>query len=233
VRLTPAGDRLRAYADETLSGWKRLHEDVAGDADEVGGEISVYCSVTASYAILPDILSAFRQHYPAVQIRLVTGDANVAVDRVMDGAVDISVAALPERLPAGIQTRIVTETPLVFIAARGAYPTGEVNWELTPMVLPESGLIRDYLQEWFRARGVVPRIYGEVSGHEGILSLVSLGMGVGVVPSLVLEKSLIQADVEVLDVSPALPNFRVGLCTKRSRLTSSAVRAFWETMDAE
>ena len=99
------------------------------------------------------------------------------------------------------------------------------------MILPESGLIRTYLMDWFRAKGLAPNVYGEVAGHEGILSLVSLGLGVGVIPRLVLERSMIQTQVRELRVKPALPDFRIGFCTTRGRLGPSPVRAFWEMLE--
>jgi len=234
VQLTTAGECFRRYAKDALESWKAVKQELGQDAGEVKGEISLYCSVTASYSILPDILSEFRSRYPEIHIRLVTGDANLAIDQVVDKVVDISVAPLPESLPKGIDSLIVTHTPLVFIvAASGSIKDKlkrNVKWGDVPMIFPETGLIKLHLRDWFRQKGIVPLVYGEVSGHEGIVSLVSLGLGVGVVPRLVLEKSLIKSQIEVLDVRPSLPDLKVGFCTKKTRMKSAAMRVFWETL---
>lgn len=235
VRLTEAGDHLRTYARSVLDGWGELKERLDENVGRVRGEVRLYCSVTASYSILPDILGRFRTRFPEVHIKLVTGDANLAIDRVVEDAVDIAVAAVPDRVPRNILTRVVTRSPLVFIAGNdspvGVPPKERIEWGQVPMILPESGLIRSYLMDWFRAKGLTPNVYGEVAGHEGILSLVSLGLGVGVVPRLVLERSMIQTQVRELRVKPALPDFRIGFCTTRGRLGSSPVRAFWEMLE--
>ena len=236
VKLTPAGVLFRNYARETLQDWHRIQAELDRNAGTLQGEISLYCSVTASYSILPEILKRFRPQYPEGHIKLVTGDAALALEKVLDGTVDITVAALPDRIPRVLESRIITRTPLLFIGPTEAGPVRrrleeKADWAEIPMIFPESGLIRTHLNAWFREKGVRPSIYGTVSGHEAIISLVSLGFGVGVIPELVLEKSLIKTDVRVLNVKPVLPAFQVGLCTKKNRMDSPVIRAFWHTLD--
>jgi LysR family positive regulator for ilvC len=98
------------------------------------------------------------------------------------------------------------------------------------MILPEHGVARASVERWFRDAGVSPRVYGEVSGNEAALSLISLGCGVGIVPGLVMEKSPLRAQVRALEVRPRLPDFRVGLCVRRESLKRPIVRAFWESI---
>ena len=105
-----------------------------------------------------------------------------------------------------------------------------VDWSEVPMILPEAGLARSGIDRWFRTRAVSPRVYGEVSGNEAALSLVALGCGVAIVPGLVLEKSPLRSELRSLEVHPRLPEFRVGVCTKRRNLGAPVVRAFWESI---
>ena len=234
VRLTPAGLSFKSFAENVLNDWQRVLADLDAGAETLRGELSVYCTVTASYSILPEILRRFRSLFPEVQIKLITGDAAVAIDQVLDDAVDVTVAALPDRIPRALETQVVTTTPLLFIGPReGPVQTQlerNIDWADVPMILPEAGLIRTYLERWFRDKGIRPRVYGQVSGHEAIISLVSLGFGVGVIPELVLEKSMIQTDVQVLDVKPDLPDFRVGLCVKKSKMSAPLVQALWQAL---
>jgi LysR family positive regulator for ilvC len=59
--------------------------------------------------------------------------------------------------------------------------------------------------------------------------MVGLGLGVGVVPELVLANSPQRVTVRVLDVQPALAPFVVGLCATSARLDNPLVKAFWDT----
>ncbi|HEY8944506.1 MAG TPA: LysR substrate-binding domain-containing protein, partial [Polyangiaceae bacterium] len=106
-----------------------------------------------------------------------------------------------------------------------------VPWAEVPVVLPASGLARAAADRWFARRRVRPNVYGEVPGNEAILSLVSLGCGVGVVPRLVVDKSPLRAEVQLLDVEPRVGEFRVGVITERRSLKSPVVRAFWDSID--
>jgi LysR family positive regulator for ilvC len=87
------------------------------------------------------------------------------------------------------------------------------------------------VEAWFRSRGARPTIYAEVAGHEAILPMVHLGCGVGVVPRLVMEMSLLKDEVRVLDVQPPLEPYDVGLTVHRRRLAVPIVRAVWAAAD--
>jgi LysR family positive regulator for ilvC len=107
-------------------------------------------------------------------------------------------------------------------------------WSDLPVVLPAAGLAREAADRWFKRRRVPPRVYGEVPGSEAILSLVSLGCAVGIVPRIVFDKSPLRENARVLTAgADDLGEFRVGVCTQRRKLTSPIVRAFWESMGGE
>jgi LysR family positive regulator for ilvC len=236
VELTAAGAQLQRYASETLEGYERLREQLAHKREHVRGTLSLFCSVTAAHSFLPALLSRFRQAYPEVTLRLETGYAVSALQVLQDDAVDVTVAALPERVPASLLARVITYTPLLFVAPRAECEVSRmverdpIDWAQVPMILPESGQARRGVARWFRDKGIAPRVYGEVSGNEAALSLVSLGCGVGIVPGLVMDKSPLRMEVRSLDVRPRLPDFRVGVCTKRKNLASPVVLAFWESI---
>ena len=84
--------------------------------------------------------------------------------------------------------------------------------------------------EWFEERGLTPTIYAQVAGNEAIVSMVSLGFGVGVVPRIVLDNSPLADKVQVLDVQPELEPYEVGLFALEKKLKSPLIRAFWEQL---
>ena len=236
VELTAEGVRVQRYASETLAPWEKLREELRQKQSTLSGTLSLFCTVTAAHSFLPTLLSRFRNAYPEVTIRLETGYAVDALQILADDAVDVAVAALPDRIPRALLTRVITYTPLLLWAPRAECEVSHmverdpIAWAQVPMVLPETGLARQSLERWFRSRHIVPRVYGEVSGNEAALSLISLGCGVGIVPELVVEKSPLRSQVRALEVRPRLSEFRVGVCVKRKRLGSASVLAFWESI---
>jgi LysR family positive regulator for ilvC len=241
VRLTAEGSRFAEHARDTLERWQRLQRDLRGSRDTLSGTITIFASVTACQSFLPELLGAFRGRHPEVHIQLETGYAADALERLADGQVDVSVAAIPPHLPRGLVSRVLLYTPLVFAAPRVACEVERLchqrplPWTSLPVVLPASGHARESADRWFRRRRIEPVVYGEVPGSEAILALVSLGCGVGIVPRLVLDESPLRGKLNVLDADDggaALGEFRVGVCTQRKKLTSPLVRALWDSFAA-
>jgi LysR family positive regulator for ilvC len=237
VKLTPEGERLAAHAREALGRWEHLQQTLRGRAENLSGTISVFASVTACQTFLPRILTAFRQSFPQIHIQLETGYAANALEMAQQGAVDVAVAAIPDRVPPALVTRVLLHTPLVFVAPASPCEVSRLAelaplpWPDLPIVLPASGLARVIVDRWFRRKRIAARVYSEVPGSEALLSLVSLGCGVGIVPKLVVDKSPLRAEVRTLEVDPPLDQFRVGVCTQKRRLGSPLVRAFWDSLD--
>lgn len=235
VRLTGAGQSLLLYAHQELQQWRAFVESLQPHYQLLHGEISLYCSVTAAYSLLERILSNFRSRYPAIELKLHTGDQADAIEHVLGGQEDLAIAALPDKLPRKIRAQTLMQSPLLFIAP--AFPcavtdmvnAAEISWEQVPLILSERGLARQGAEQWVRRLGIKPNIYAQVSGHEAIVSMVGLGLGVGVVPELVVRSSPQRDRVRSLDVQPELTPFSVGLCVLEQRLENPLVKAFWDS----
>jgi len=235
VDLTRSGEIFLGYARDALTQWDMLRNELMEQAGELHGEVSIYCSVTASYSFLFELLSRFRREHPRIEIKLHTGDPENAVQRVLGGDEDIAIGARPEPMQTGLAFKSIAATPLVFIAAidkaefvalarRRRNPAA---WATTPMILPESGLARRRVDTWFREQNIQPSVYAQIAGNEAIVSMVSLGFGVGVVPRIVLDNSPLADQVAVLDVRPRLKPYDVGLFTVVKKLKNPLIAAFW------
>jgi LysR family positive regulator for ilvC len=236
VTLTPAGEAFRRYATTVLDGWTEFSGERAATATALTGTLHIYCTVTAAQSVVPDLLARFRENHPGVRLELATGYAADALEQLRGGAIDVTVAALPRELPAGVVSVPVATTPVVFVAPTSAGPVraaverSRVDWRRVPFVLPAYGLARDYVDDWFGRRDVEPTVYAEIQGHEAILALVALGCGVGIVPRLVLEQSALRDRAYEVAVRPALPAFRIGVCARERSLTNPLIAALWETV---
>ena len=238
VELTAAGERFVAYARDAVSQWDQIRFELTEPADELEGEVSLYCSVTASHSILVDLLNRFRPEHPGVEIRLQTGDPEYAIERIVALEEEVAIAARPDTLPPGVVFEQIEVSPLVFIGPPASLegadsvlselpPSDDAAWADIPMILATSGIARDRVDAWFRELGVAPKIYAQVAGNEAIVSMVSLGLGVGVVPQIVLDSSPPATRVRVLDVEPALEPYDLGLFTLKRHLQNPLIAAFW------
>jgi len=237
VELTTEGQRFLLYARDTASQWNLIRHELTDSSGQLNGEISIYCSVTASYSFLYDLLNRFRPVHPGIEIKLHTGDPDRALPRILEGHEEVTIAARPDNVHRGLAFKPITESPLVFIAPLQPQPNlpttspqSTAEWARVPMILSEAGVSRGRVEEWFRHQGITPNIYAQVAGNEAIVSMVSLGFGIGVVPKIVLDNSPLVARVAILDVHPVLEPFDIGLFTLKKSLKNPLVAAFWELM---
>ena len=235
VALSAKGLQFERYARESLANWHRIQQELADTGKPLHGELSIYCSVTASQSVLYDLLNRFRPSYPGIDIKLHTGDPEHAIPRALAGEEDISIAAHPGRLSRSLVFKPAIVSPLLFIApleqtdpAIPVNPPVDVNdWSRVPMILSEGGILRSRVDSWFKSLQVTPRIYAQVAGNEAIVSMVSLGLGVGVVPKIVLDNSPMAERIRILPVQPELAAYNVGLFALKKSLQNPLVAAFW------
>ncbi len=238
VSLTRAGESFHRYAVSTLQAWEALQVELHTRGSRVQGEVSLYCSVTASHRLLDSLVSRLRLRHPELELKLHTGDQAQSLQRLLAGEEDTVIAARPQDLPAGVEFQLLARSRLVFITARQSAQNtagyhasvaspAYFDWARTPLILAESGLARRHVQAWLRQHKIRADIYAQVSGHEAIVSMVALGCGVAAVPELVLDASPVRDSIQSLDNWPALPDFEIGLCTLSNRLREPMIEAVW------
>jgi len=234
VEITHEGMEVLRFARETLQRWQTLRDNVQKESAQMRGSLSLYCSVTASYSFLYDILTEFRHQHPYIEIKLHTGDPSLAMERVVAGHEDLAIAARLDKMPQEVDFKRITHSPLLLIQPLQNQwfeqePTDNRHyWRSVPFIMSEQGVARERLNAWFLRRRISPNIYAQVAGHEAIVSMVSLGFGVGLVPKIVLDNSPLAEKVKLHPFQPNLKPYEVGLCVLASRLKSPLVRAFWE-----
>ncbi|MGY2574849.1 HTH-type transcriptional activator IlvY [Vibrio sp. C8] len=233
VELTPAGEKLLPVAIKMVHDWTQFQSQINAQVHELKGEIRLFCSVTASYSHLPQLLSSFRLKHPFIEFKLLTGDPAQAIDKILNDEADIAISAMPESLPSKVEFTTISEIPLSVIAPIGISSWVEElhkekpDWNQIPFIVPESGTARDRANTWFKKMKIKPSIYAQIAGHEAIVSMVALGCGVGIAPDVVINNSPVRDSIQRLSYSPIKP-FQLGVCCRRSQLDNPLVRALWE-----
>ena len=151
VSLTPAGQRLCEFAEQLLADWDKLKQDLRHSHEPLQGRLKVFCSVTASYFLLPDILGRFRARYPQLEIKLETGDPALAVDKVLSEEADMAIAARPDALPGKLHFIGLQKVPLVFIAPRSPGTVGK--WLREGRITSYNVCYTKLLRAWFPLPG--------------------------------------------------------------------------------
>lgn len=232
VTLTPAGKTLLPVAREILQLWHTTKANINEHASLLGGKLTLFCSVTASYSHLPELLARFRQQYPNIELQLLTGDPAQAEEKVQDNSADIAIAAKPKYLSSSLVFQPIDTVSLSVIApamASSGIDLQAIDWQHIPLILPEAGTARELADQWLASKGIEANVYAQIAGHEAIVSMVALGCGIGVAPDVVIDNSPVKDKVERLRQEIVQP-LELGLCCKTSRAKEPLLNALLDTM---
>jgi len=142
VTLTNAGLRFLEFADSTLNEYALMKQAVKDKAQAIRGELSMYCSVTASQSYLPTILDKLQQEYPLIDIKLDTGDHVLSLEKVASGQADFALSVFTPKFPQHIAFQKIDIVPLTLIAPKhlNLEYWEDVSWPDTSVVMPARGL---------------------------------------------------------------------------------------------
>lgn len=236
VELTAAGKKLLPVAVKIMAQWQEYKHEIDVTSSELQGELRLFCSVTACYSHLSEILTAFRLLYPSIEIKLSTGDPAQAIEKVINGSVDIAISAKPSQLSAKIAFRTIDDVSLSIISPKeisffsDTLRSENPDWANLPFILPETGIARERANSWFKKMKINPNIYTQVSGHEAIVCMVALGFGVGIVPDVVINNSPVRE--KIARFTPAyIKPFELGICCQQAQLNDPLIKALWTMME--
>lgn len=221
VTLTREGETFLDFARKAVHERSDLGVRLAEQDDRLRGILRVYASVTACYSILPPFAEALSREHPGLRLSVDTGDPAGAADAVREGRVELGLAAIPPGGFPDLECHSVQKTPLVFVtSATGAYAklTRSVIDKLDsiPLILPKNGLARERFDRWARSAAVKPIIAAETSGNEAILALARLGLGLGLVPRLVLENGPFAEGLVQYEAGAEFGDYDIGFVQKKA-----------------
>lgn len=235
VILTENGKIFQKYVLEMISKQKELKEKFAGHDEGVKGVLPVYASVTACYTILPEFIKKFTEKYPGIHFSVETGDPAGAIAAVKENRALLAVAAIPESGLSTMQTVSVIKTPLVYAAAKdGPYTKLQGSPQdilsSVPLILPKTGLARTRFDKWIKSRNVKPIFAAETEGNEAILAIAQLGLGIGLVPQIVLENGPYKGEFVIHTAGNTLGFYDVGFIRKEEVSGTSSVKKIHEAV---
>ncbi|WP_076999626.1 LysR family transcriptional regulator [Variovorax sp. KK3] len=197
VRLTPAGETLQASASRLL----RQAEEAALEARDVGrgaaGRLRIGFVGAMLYRGLPQALAKFQAQHPAVRITLAEFNSGVQIAELLHDRLDLGFVHT-SRMPAELSHRLLLSEPFVAclpaghrLARRRAVALASLKGE--PFVLFSRDASPDYHERILgicAGAGFHPEVRHEVRHWLSVVSLVSQGMGVALVPSALQNAAL-------------------------------------------
>jgi DNA-binding transcriptional LysR family regulator len=221
VALTPAGATLLEEARGLVRRGREFIRVAHGLSRGELGRLTIGFVSTAMYGYLPEVVRAFGERFPEVDLRLRESTSDVQLRHLESGELDIGflLGALPRGVNA-IGRRVVRTEPLV-VAVPTAWAasqltcdeTGEVDLELlheeSLLTIPRriGAPLYDAIVECFRDRGLQPNFGQEAIQMQTILGLTAAGLGYAIVPASM--RLLARPDVRFFDIAGGTPQIEL------------------------
>ena len=225
VSLTSEGTKLLPYARNVCSEYDRLQAQVDDINGLKSGLIRIGTFSSAATHWLPNIISEFRKDYPDIEYELLLGDYTEIEDWIAEGRVDCGFLRLPTR--SGFETIFLERDRLLAVLPEG-HPLAECErFPLEalcrePFMLLEKGAKAE-VSEIFERNGLTPKVQFTTWDDYAIMSMVEGGLGLSILPELILKRIPYRITAKELDV----PAYRdIGLAMKDQKTASPAVKRF-------
>ena len=192
IALTPAGQMALQDARSVLASADLMRRRVREAASGLMGSLSIGFISLPAFSFLPPLLRRFSHDNPRVKLSLLEGTTDHLIHEVESGRLDIGLVFQTPDLPASLQSRLVQREPLV-VALPQAHPLARqatvsvgrlAHEQFLGFERHNGALMFDAIVATCMRHGFSPQIFPARQMHT-IVSLVSGGLGVALVPACV------------------------------------------------
>lgn len=227
VKLTSDGMKLLPCAKSVCVEYEKLQMEV----DELNGlqsgliRIGTFSSVATHW--LPNIIREFQKAYPNIDYELLLGDYTEIESWISDGRVDCGFLRLPTR--PEFETVFLEQDRLLAILPENHALAHLEKIPVTslcdePFMLLEKGAKAE-VSEIFERCNLTPNVHFTTWDDYAIMSMVESGLGISILPELILRRVPYRIIAKELDV----PTYRkIGIALRSKKTASLAVKRFLE-----
>jgi DNA-binding transcriptional LysR family regulator len=237
ITLTAAGQTLLPTAKRMLADTEAVRRDMDELAGLRRGRVRLGATPTLCVSLIAEAIGSFHREHPGVELEVMEKGSRELVEALATGEIDLALltrtTTISPQLPRLNLRGLLTED-LVVIAANGSdlLPDKE---QITlaevadlPQVLFHHGYdLREATAAAFETAGVAPTVAVEGGEMDAVLRFVERGIGVAIVPAMVLVDRPRLTSVQLVD--PQLSR-TVSLAERADVRATSAASAMESTI---
>ncbi len=232
VKLTSDGIRLLPYAKKLCSDYEAMQLEINQLSELSTGLIRIGTFSSVATHWLPNIISKFQADYPGIDYELLLGDYTEIETWIEDGRVDCGFLRLPSHPEFDCtfleQDRLMAILPKTNPLANEALQNVSlIKLCEYPFMLLEKGAKAE-IAALFSKNKLTPNVRFTTWDDYAIMAMVEHGLGVSILPELILKKVPYDIVVKPLDV-PAYR--RIGFVVKNQKTMPPTTRKLMEYLD--
>ncbi|WP_336714785.1 LysR family transcriptional regulator [Arthrobacter sp. USHLN218] len=237
VSPTEAGQVLAGHARRIVQQMQAAHSDLDQLAGLKRGSLTIGTFPTLAGSFLPIVIRVFKKRYPAVSLSVRSARFDELVADLQSGVTGLCLLWDYPWNPFHDESVRVTEVfreSTVILVSRG-HPLADREQVGIEELRNESWIVRaeahpvvEVLQRSAHDAGFEPAIGFLANDYQEAQAMVSVGMGVAMVPKTAV--ALQHPDVRVLSLGPAAPLRRILLAQRQDKVYAPAEVAFHSTL---
>jgi DNA-binding transcriptional LysR family regulator len=187
VRLTTAGESLLQLGRRVMEDVRETTAAIIEHHKRLTGTIHLAGGMTVCLHVFPSLLKEYRKRHPDVEIKLTTGGTPHLIELLRSGVVDVALLTMPVEGADLTQVPVMREELLVVTNRTHPFARHRRikarDLDDQPCVLFERGSsTRRVIDDMCAREQVRPRIVMETENVEILKALVSIGMGMTIIP---------------------------------------------------
>jgi DNA-binding transcriptional LysR family regulator len=194
VTLTVAGETLLPMARRMVADADAAREAVQDIVGLRRGDVRLGATPSLCSSLVPEVLRTFRAGHPDIQLYVNEGSSQDLIENLLAHTLDLALIVQPDQGvdPALTTVPVLRESLVVASTFDRPPPTPSdqialSELEHTPLVMFRAGYdIRGVTLEACRQAGFTPKFAVEGGEMDAVLAFVEAGLGVALVPSMVL-----------------------------------------------
>lgn len=192
--LTAAGESLLPLARRMLADADSVRRELAELAGLRRGRVRLGATPTLCISLVAEALSAFHADHPAVELHLVEQGSRRLLDDLAGGELDLAFITTSDAsgiVPLAVTPLLVEELVVIssrsapVLSSRGVVTLAEVA-ALPQIAFGSAYDLRAATDAAFRDAGLEPHVVVEGAEMDAVLRFVERGIGVAIVPAMVL-----------------------------------------------
>lgn len=224
VALTPVGREWLGHVRRLLDDATALPGIARRLARGELGALRLAFVSTADYSVLPPILSRYRAAYPEVVVALREATGDFQIEALLAGEIDAGMIVAPHGTSphVSLSYRPLIQEPLIAAVPQAWIEAGRPGFAgrllkrrtivETPLILfprRSAPAFHDIIMGYYAAQDATPLVAQEAIQMQTIISLVSAGMGIALVPRSLT--NLGRVGVRYLPLEQPAPEIETGL----------------------
>ncbi len=227
IRITSDGIQLLPYFHSVCSSQYTLNTKVQELQRLECGLVRVGTFTSVSGQWLPGILKKFRDDFPKIQFELLHGTNKDNEEWLVSGRIDCAFIRQPT--DQNYVSIFLRKDPILAILPKHHELAGKTKFPVSalskyPYIRLDDG-INDEMSEIFEKTHITPATQFVVKDDYAIIAMVDSGLGISILPELMLKNSMLKVVRKPLDV-PAYRN--IAIAFKNQKSLSAITQRFME-----